>query len=155
MRIWEARWRQHCPIGGHLKFFLGRTQKIAKNLFFRVWSNFLRLWFMFTYTGYHHVKWDVGCIWGVGVFILELLLLKVGGLWNFGYVGKNKRCHKKQHSCNNEFWVPKRKLVEDNPIGYIKFKFQASNPKIQVLFFCDTRFCCWNLTWIWQLITMA
>ena len=48
---------------------------------------------------------------------------------------------KKQHSVNNEFWVPKLKLVEDNPIGYIEFEFRASNPKIgQVLFFRDGSF---------------
>ena len=43
---------------------------------------------------------------------------------------------KKQHSVNIEFWVPKLKLAEDNPIGYIEFEFRASNPKIgRVLFF--------------------
>ena len=48
---------------------------------------------------------------------------------------------KKQHSVNIEFWVPKLKLVEDNPIGYIEFEFRASNPKIgQVLFFCNASF---------------
>ena len=46
---------------------------------------------------------------------------------------------KKQHSVNNEFWVPKRISAEDNPIGYSFYSFRASNPKIgRVLFFCDT-----------------
>ena len=48
---------------------------------------------------------------------------------------------KKQHSVNNEFWVPKRISAEDNPIGYSFYSFRASNHKIgRVLFFRDGSF---------------
>ena len=34
MSYWEGRWRQYCPIGGHLKIFLGVSRKNAKKWFF-------------------------------------------------------------------------------------------------------------------------
>ena len=59
----------------------------------------------------------------------------------FGPLTKIRAVTKKQHSGDNEFWVPKRISVRDNPIGDSFYLFRASNPKIgRVSFFCDADF---------------
>ena len=59
----------------------------------------------------------------------------------FGPLTKIRAVTKKQHSGDNEFWVPKRISAQDNPTGYSFYSFRASNPKIgRVLFFRDGLF---------------
>ena len=59
----------------------------------------------------------------------------------FGPLPKIRGVTKKQHSVNNEFFVPKRISAQDNPIGYSFYSFRASNPKIsRVLFSRDGSF---------------
>ena len=75
-------------------FFADGHQKMQKNAFFCFRANYSRFWYMFIYPEYHHVKADVlripkmYKIRGLRGFEQELLLLKVGRLWNFGSVNK-------------------------------------------------------------------
>ena len=81
-----------------LEFLFGRdTKRCQKLRMFAFRQNTWDFWYWNTYPGYHQKKPHVQTIpkmWnslGLVVFEWELSLIKVGRLWNFETVTKNKR----------------------------------------------------------------
>ena len=76
-----------------------------------------------------------------------------------GPLQKIRGVTKKRHDHNNHFWGPKRIARPANHVWRPGYSFQATEIDIvAVSFFRNARFTYffyWNLTWLWQLITLV
>ena len=158
--------RQYCPIQNFLNFFCRVSLKIAKNGEFLLFSKLLEILI------WKHISRVPPCHSSRPELSENVVVFGPRSFWTgviaaqswhtaeiLGPLPKIRGVTKKQHSETNEFWGLKRRSGRPNHVTGPWSLFRLTKISIEgVLFFCDTSgswFFSWNLTRLWQPITMA
>ena len=169
MSYWEGRWRQYCPIGGHLNF-LRVSQKNAKNACFCFRANYSRFWCC------SHIQDTT--MWKLTSRRFRKCIKNWSGELHTGELHTGSYNPSKMEESEKTGPSPKiRHRKKNNTLPILSFSthkvyqlWETLFPTVDQLCGCQNSKlaeCCfflrclpmdyfsWNLTQLWQLITMA
>ena len=153
MSYWEGRWRQYCPISGHLKIFLGVSRKNSKKWFFfafgQITRDFELVWPIQGRTMWKLTSWEFrkcGSFRDFEVLNRSYACSKSEDFEILSPLPKIRGVAKKRHGHNNEFWALPLNQRVTTPNRHTLIPYQRRKLIIvAVSFFWNAYF----FFWIW------